>query len=80
LYGGNEAAATTAGIVSHQKMPRPATPARTARRKSRFNIHQSVIERYNPVRSLLRHHGAQYERNFGRKLPSNFGNSPPFWE
>src|SRR3954471_18165779 len=52
-YGGNEVAAITAGIVSHQKMPRPATPARTARRRSRFNIHQPVIA-FNPVRSLLR--------------------------
>jgi hypothetical protein len=52
LYAGNDDAATTAGIVSHQKIPRPATPARTAKRRSRFNIRQSVIARFDMASSM----------------------------
>src|SRR5438034_3600498 len=38
VRGGSAFDATTAGIVSHQKIPEPAMPAKTTRRRSRRSI------------------------------------------
>src|SRR4051794_8018046 len=43
VCGGSAFDAMTAGIVSHQKIPKPATPAKTTRRRSRRSIQQPVV-------------------------------------
>jgi hypothetical protein len=79
VRGASEAGATTAGIVSHQKMPAPAVPARIKPRRIRRSIHRSVIKlrnsnRLNSMTSMNAlcavsfHEISQACRRFGNKF------------
>src|SRR5882757_6640996 len=73
VCGGSAPDATTAGIVSHQKIAKQVMPAKTTRRRSRRSIHRSVIRRFNPIASMAAlsaigfHEISYVQRHFGNK-------------
>jgi hypothetical protein len=66
VRGESEAEATTAGTVSHQKMPTPAAAARITPRRIRRSIHRSVIKLRTSTTSMNALCAISFHEIFGR--------------